>query len=83
MNPWPLYNHAFLVTSLSLTKVSLPLQHESLAVCVFDTATCQEHKFIIEQVLSDHSYSSQFTIFYKFDFSNKVINSIDRAICKM
>jgi len=73
----------FLVTNISINKAGMPAQHESFALWVFDRVTFPRHKFVIEHVPSDRSYTSRFLAFSQCPNSQSVLNSIQKAIHNM
>jgi hypothetical protein len=75
--------HRFLVTSIGINKSSVRVQHESLAIWVLDKVTLKRHEFIIERVPSHRSYESRFSAFSQFPKSEKVLDSIQKALSNM
>lgn len=73
----------FLVKVIGLNKAGMPVQHESLAIWVFDKVTLKHHEFIIDRVPSDQSCASRFSAFIHFPASDTVLESIQKAIHNM
>jgi hypothetical protein len=70
----------FSVSAIGIHKACTTVQHESLAVWVFDKSTLQSHEYVIERVPSSRSRMERFTQFSKFDSSEEVLSSVKRAI---
>jgi hypothetical protein len=81
----PLYSlqSRLIVTVIGINKAGMPVQHESLALWVFDKITLQQHEFVIERMPSRRNYISRLLLFSQFPSSEEVLNSIERAVRNM
>ena len=73
----------FIVTEIGINKDGMPVQHESLAVMVYDKDTFKTLEFLIQRVPSKLSYSSRFSYFCQEGESVAVLESIKKAIRSM